>query len=72
MFLDCCFSCKEGEESEYAYQYNTEPQKGFNSVTVTEGSASMQDTLEVLTKSQNHTKKRGFQPRGKTLVVLAQ
>ena len=63
------FLVKEGEESEYAYQYNTEPQKGFNSVTVTEGSANMQDTLGGSYKvpESHQEKRRGFQPRGKTL-----
>ena len=63
------FLVKEGEESEYAYQYNTEPQKGFNNVTVTEGAASMQDTLGGSYKvpESYQEKRRGFQPRGKTL-----
>ena len=56
------FLVKEGEESEYAYQYDTEPQKGFNSVTVTEGSASIQDTLGGSYKvPESHQEKRkGF------------
>ena len=33
------------QESEYAYQYGTVPQKGFNEVTVTEGAANAVDSL---------------------------
>ena len=33
------------QESEYAYQYDTVPQKGFNEVTVTEGAANAVDSL---------------------------
>ena len=33
------------QESEYAYQYDTVPQKGFNEVTVTEGATNLVDSL---------------------------
>ena len=57
------------QESEYAYQYDTVPQKGFNEVTVTEGAANAVDSLggsHPIPQSYQE-KRKGFQPRGRTL-----
>ena len=63
------FLVNEGEESEYAYQYDTVPQKEFSTVTIKEGSARVSDNLggtyQMPQNIQEHRK--GFQPRGKTL-----
>ena len=57
------------QESEYAYQYDTVPQKGFNEVTVTEGAANAVDSLGGSHPVQQtyQEKRKGFQPRGRTL-----
>ena len=57
------------QETEYAYQYETSPQKEFNEVTVTEGSSNAVDSFGGShPMPQNYQEKRkGFQPRGKTL-----
>ena len=63
------FLVQEEGESKYAYQYDTVPQKEFNSVTIKEGSASISDTLggTYRVPQDLQEKRRGFQPRGKTL-----
>ena len=57
------------QESEYAYQYDTVPQKGFNEVTVTEGAANAVDSMGGSHPVQQtyQEKRKGFQPRGRTL-----
>lgn len=57
------------QETEYAYQYETSPQKEFNEVTVTEGSSNAVDSFGGShPMPQNYQEKRkGFQPRGRTL-----
>ena len=57
------------QESEYAYQYDTVPQKGFNEVTVTEGATNLVDSLGGSHPMQQsyQEKRKGFQPRGRTL-----
>ena len=57
------------QETEYAYQYETAPQKEFNEVTVTEGASNAVDSLGGSHPiPQNYQEKRkGFQPRGRTL-----
>ena len=57
------------QESEYAYQYETSPQKEFNEVTVTEGASNAVDSFGGShPMPQNYQEKRkGFQPRGRTL-----
>ena len=63
------FLVNEEGESEYAYQYDTVPQKEFSTVTIKEGSARVSDNLggtyQMPQDIQEHRK--GFQPRGKTL-----
>ena len=63
------FLVNEEGESEYAYQYDTVPQKEFSTVTIKEGSARVIDNLggtyQMPQDIQEHRK--GFQPRGKTL-----
>ena len=56
-------------ESKYSYGYDTVPQKEFSSVTLKEGSANITDTLGgTYQVPQNlQEKRRGYQPRGKTL-----
>ena len=57
------------QESEYAYQYDTVPQKGFNEVTITEGATNLVDSLGGSHPMQQsyQEKRKGFQPRGRTL-----
>ena len=57
------------QETEYAYQYDTTPQKGFNEVTVTEGASNAVDSMGGShSMPQSYQEKRkGFQPRGRTL-----
>ena len=57
------------QETEYAYQYETSPQKEFNEVTVTEGASNAVDSFGGShPMPQNYQEKRkGFQPRGRTL-----
>lgn len=63
------FLVNEAGESEYAYQYDTVPQKEFSTVTIKEGAARVSDNLggtyQVPQDFQENRK--GFQPRGKTL-----
>lgn len=63
------FLVNEKGESEFAYQYDTVPQKEFSTVTIKEGSARVSDNLggtyQIPQDIQEHRK--GFQPRGKTL-----
>ena len=63
------FLVNEKGESEFAYQYDTVPQKEFSTVTIKEGSARVSDNLggtyQMPQDIQEHRK--GFQPRGKTL-----
>ena len=58
-----------GEGSKYSWNYNTEPQKEFAKVQVTEPAKAMVDSTgevhEVESQSEDH--RRGYQPRGKTL-----
>jgi len=57
------------QETEYAYQYETSPQKEFNEVTVTEGASNAVDSLggsHPIPQSYQENRK-GFQPRGRTL-----
>ena len=58
-----------GEGSKYSWNYNTEPQKEFAKVQVTEPAKAMVDSTgevhEVESESEDH--RRGYQPRGKTL-----
>ena len=56
-------------ETEYSYQYDTTPQKGFNEVTVTEGASDAVDSLggsHSMPQSYQENR-RGYQPRGRTL-----
>ena len=56
-------------ETEYSYQYDTTPQKGFNEVTVTEGASDAVDSLggsHSIPQSYQENR-RGYQPRGRTL-----
>ncbi|MDA9001505.1 GMC family oxidoreductase N-terminal domain-containing protein [Gammaproteobacteria bacterium] len=58
-----------GAGSKYSWNYNTEPQKEFAKVKVTEPVKAMVDSTggvhEVESEVENH--RRGYQPRGKTL-----
>ena len=58
-----------GAGSKYSWNYNTEPQKEFAKVQVTEPAKAMVDSTgevhEVESESEEH--RRGYQPRGKTL-----
>ena len=58
-----------GAGSKYSWNYNTEPQKEFAKVKVTEPAKAMVDSTgevhEVESESEDH--RRGYQPRGKTL-----
>ena len=58
-----------GAGSKYSWNYNTEPQKEFAKVKVTEPVKAMVDSTggvhEVESESEEH--RRGYQPRGKTL-----
>jgi len=58
-----------GAGSKYSWNYNTEPQKEFAKVQVTEPAKAMVDSTgevhEVESESEDH--RRGYQPRGKTL-----
>jgi choline dehydrogenase len=58
-----------GEGSKYSWNYNTEPQKEFEKVILTEPASSVVDSTgelhEVEAQSEEH--RRGYQPRGKTL-----
>ena len=58
-----------GAGSKYSWNYNTEPQKEFAKVKVTEPAKAMVDSTgdvhEVESESEEH--RRGYQPRGKTL-----
>ena len=58
-----------GAGSKYSWNYNTEPQKEFAKVQVTEPAKAMVDSTgevhEVESESEDHRK--GYQPRGKTL-----
>ena len=58
-----------GEGSKYSWNYNTEPQKEFEKVILTEPVSSVVDSTgelhEVEAQSEEH--RRGYQPRGKTL-----
>ena len=58
-----------GAGSKYSWNYNTEPQKEFTKVKVTEPAKAMVDSTggvhEVESESEEH--RRGYQPRGKTL-----
>lgn len=58
-----------GEGSKYSWNYNTEPQKEFEKIILTEPASSVVDSTgelhEVEAQSEEH--RRGYQPRGKTL-----
>ena len=58
-----------GAGSKYSWNYNTEPQKEFAKVQITEPAKAMVDSTgevhEVESESEDH--RRGYQPRGKTL-----
>ena len=58
-----------GAGSKYSWNYNTEPQKEFAKVKVTEPAKAMVDSTgsvhEVESESEEY--RRGYQPRGKTL-----
>ncbi|MDA9054200.1 GMC family oxidoreductase N-terminal domain-containing protein [Gammaproteobacteria bacterium] len=58
-----------GAGSKYSWNYDTEPQKEFAKVKVTEPAKAMVDSTggvhEVESESEEH--RRGYQPRGKTL-----
>ena len=58
-----------GAGSKYSWNYNTEPQKEFAKVKVTEPAKAMVDSTgdvhEVESEIEEH--RRGYQPRGKTL-----
>ena len=58
-----------GEGSKYSWNYNTEPQKEFEKVSITAPATSVVDSAggvhEVENEIQEH--RRGYQPRGKTL-----
>jgi choline dehydrogenase len=58
-----------GAGSKYSWNYNTEPQKEFAKVKVTEPVKAMVDSTggvhEVESEVEDH--RRGYQPRGKTL-----
>ena len=58
-----------GKGSKYSWNYNTEPQKEFAKVKVTEPVKAMVDSAggvhEVESEVEDH--RRGYQPRGKTL-----
>ena len=58
-----------GEGSKYSWNYNTEPQKEFEKVSITAPAISVVDSAggvhEVENEIQEH--RRGYQPRGKTL-----
>ena len=58
-----------GKESKYSWNYNTEPQKEFEKVTLTEPATSIIDSTggvhQIEPESEEH--RRGYQPRGKTL-----
>ncbi len=56
-------------ETEYSYQYDTTPQKGFNEVTVTEGASDAVDSLggSHSVPQSYQENRRGYQPRGRTL-----
>ena len=58
-----------GAGSKYSWNYNTEPQKEFAKVKVTEPAKAMVDSTgdvhKVESESEEH--RRGYQPRGKTL-----
>ena len=58
-----------GKESKYSWNYNTEPQKEFEKVTLTEPATSVIDSTggvhQIEPESEEH--RRGYQPRGKTL-----
>ena len=58
-----------GKGSKYSWNYNTEPQKEFEKVTLTEPATSVVDSTggvhQIEPESEEH--RRGYQPRGKTL-----
>ena len=58
-----------GEGSKYSWNYNTQPQKEFEKVSITAPATSVVDSAggvhEVENEIQEH--RRGYQPRGKTL-----
>jgi len=63
------FLVNEAGESEYAYQYDTVPQKEFSTVTIKEGAVRVSDNLGGTYQVQQdfQENRKGFQPRGKTL-----
>jgi choline dehydrogenase len=58
-----------GDKSKYSWAYNTEPQKEFEKVAVTQPETAVVDSAggvhNVESESMEH--RRGYQPRGKTL-----
>ena len=58
-----------GEGSKYSWNYNTEPQKEFEKVILTETASEVVDSAGGLheVESQTEEHRRGYQPRGKTL-----
>ena len=58
-----------GDKSKYSWAYNTEPQKEFEKVAITQPETAVVDSAggvhKVESESMEH--RRGYQPRGKTL-----
>ena len=58
-----------GEGSKYSWNYNTEPQKEFEKVSITAPATSVVDSAGGIHEFENEIQehRRGYQPRGKTL-----
>ena len=58
-----------GDKSKYSWAYNTEPQKEFEKVLVTQPETAVVDSAGGLhnVESESMEHRRGYQPRGKTL-----
>ncbi len=58
-----------GENSKYNWEYETVPQEGFEEVAVKQPAAEVVDSAGGVHKVENEVfeKRRGYQPRGKTL-----
>ena len=58
-----------GDKSKYSWAYNTEPQKEFEKVVVTQPETAVVDSAGGLhnVESESMEHRRGYQPRGKTL-----
>ena len=58
-----------GDKSKYSWAYNTEPQKEFEKVAVTQPETAVVDSTGGVhhVESENMEHRRGYQPRGKTL-----